>query len=111
MKDLLNNQENECMKLIIQAKEKQMAKMSAKLDNRGTTPNKYWSIISRFLNKRKVPTIPPIFADCKLVSNFKLKSELFNSHFAVQCTSVKNASTLPKPKYRNDKRLNSFTTN
>ena len=32
-----------------------------------------------------------------------------NSHFAAQYTPVKNASTLPKFKYRTDKRLNSFT--
>ena len=32
-KDLLNNQANECTRLIIQAKEKHIAKMSAKLDN------------------------------------------------------------------------------
>ena len=38
--------------------------------------------------------IPPIPADDKLVSDFKVKSELFNIHFAAQCTPVKNASTL-----------------
>ena len=52
--------------------------------------------------------IPPILADGKLVSDFKIKSQL-NSHFAAQCTPVKKASTLPKFKYRTDKRLNSFT--
>ena len=56
-----------------------------------------------------MPAIPPILADGKLVSDFKIKYELFNSHFAAQCTPVKNASTLPKFKYRTDKRLNSFT--
>ena len=99
-KDLLNNQANECTKLIIQVKEKHIAKMSAKLDNPGTAPKTYWSIKRRCLNKRKTPAIRPILAD-----------ELFNSHFAVQCTPVKNASILPKFKYRTDKRLNSFTIN
>ena len=56
--------------------------MSAKLDNPNTAPKTYWSIISRILNKRKIPAIPPILADVKLVSNFKIKSELFDSHFA-----------------------------
>ena len=50
-----------------------------------------------------MPSIPPILADGKLVSDFKIKFELFNSYFAAQCTPVKNASTLPKFKYRNDK--------
>ena len=58
-----------------------------------------------------MPAIPPILADGKLVSDFKIKSELFNSHLAAQCTPVKNASTLPKFKYGPDKRLNSFTIN
>ena len=38
-KDLLNSQENECTRLIIQAKEKHVAKMSAKLHNPNTAPN------------------------------------------------------------------------
>ena len=43
-----------------------------------------------------MPAISPIFADGKLVSDFKIKSELYQS-------------TLPKFKYRTDKRLISFT--
>ena len=93
------------------AKEKHTANMSAKLDNSNTAPKTHWSIISRILNKRKMPAIQPIPAVGKLVSNFKIKSDLFNSHFASQCTAVKNASTLPKFKYRTDKRLNSFKFN
>ena len=58
-----------------------------------------------------MPAIPPILADGKLVSDFKIKSEHFNSHFAANCTPVKSASTLPKLKYRTDKHLNCFTTN
>ena len=78
-KDLLNNQVNECTRLIIQAKKtskqtkkktkKQIAKMSAKLDNPNTAPKTYWSIRSRFLNKRKMPATPSIFADGKLISD------------------------------------------
>ena len=44
-KNLLNNQANRCTKLIIQAKEKNISKMSAKLDNPNTTPKTYWSIL------------------------------------------------------------------
>ena len=43
--------------------------------------------MSRFLNK-KIPVIPLILADRKLVSDFKIKSELYNSHFATRCTPV-----------------------
>ena len=107
-KDLLINQANQCTMLTIQAKEKHIAKMSAKLDNPNTARKTYWSIISRFLNRRKMP---PILADGKLVSDFKIKAELFNPHFAAQFALVKNASALPEFKYRTDKRLNSFTFN
>ena len=58
-----------------------------------------------------MPNIPPILANGKLVSDLKIKSELFNSHFAAQCTTVKNASRLPKSKFRTDKSLNSFIIN
>ena len=109
--DLLNNQANECTRLIVQAKEKHIAKMSTKLDNPNTAPKTHWSIVRRFFNRRKMPTIPPILVDGKHVSDFKIKTELFHSHFAAHCTPVKNASALPKFKYRTDKRLNSFTIN
>ena len=55
-----------------------------------------------------MPSILPILADGKLVSNFKAKSGLFNSHFAAQYSPVKNPSTLPKFKYRTDKLLTSL---
>ena len=51
-KDLLNNQANECTRLIAQAKEKHIAKMSSKLDNPNAAPKTYWPI-SRFLKKKK----------------------------------------------------------
>ena len=36
-----------------------------------------------------MPAIRSILADGKLVSGFKTECELFNSHFAAQCTPVK----------------------
>ena len=50
----------------------------------------------RFLNKRKMPAIPPILAHGRLVSDFKIKSEHFNSHFAAQCTPVKECKCITK---------------
>ena len=61
-KNLLNNQANECTRFVIQAKEKHIAKISAKLVNPNTAPKTYWSIISKFLNRSKMPPIPPILA-------------------------------------------------
>ena len=45
---------------VIQAKEKHTAKINAKLDNPNTAPKMYWSIMTRFLSKKKMPVIPLI---------------------------------------------------
>ena len=55
----------------------------------------YWSLLSSFLNNRKIPLIPPLFHENKVVINFKEKSELFNAFFAKQCSLIKNISKLP----------------
>ena len=46
------NQANQCTKLIIEAKQNYIAKMSSKLDCPGTSPKTYWSIINKLLNKK-----------------------------------------------------------
>ena len=46
-----------------------------------------------------------------MISDFKIKSEHFNSYFAAHCTPVKNSSTLPTLKYKTKSRLNSFNIN
>ena len=43
-----------------------------------------------FSNNRKIPVIPPLFHCNKFVTNFKKKTELFNSVFAKQCSLIKN---------------------
>ena len=62
--------------------------MSAKLDNLKTVPKTYWSIINKFLSNKKIPIIPPILVNGELVSDFKQKANMFNSHFASQCTLI-----------------------
>ena len=55
----------------------------------------YWSILTRFLNK-KITITPLSLFDGKLMSDFKEKVDFFNSHFAAQCTVVNNTSALPE---------------
>ena len=67
---ILINQPNECTKRIIEAKQNYIAKMGSKLDRADTASETYWAIINRFLNKRKIPNIPHLFVNNKLVSDF-----------------------------------------
>ena len=49
-----------------------------------TAPKTYWSTINRFLNTKKIPVIPFILVNGKLISDFQKKVNLFNNHFASQ---------------------------
>ena len=89
-KEMLLYQVSKCTKLIIEAKDKHLAKLSSKLDNPDTAPKTYWSIVNRFLNNKKIPIIPPVLFEGKLISDFEKKAELFNNYFAPQCSLVKN---------------------
>ena len=110
-KETLINQSNECTKLVTEAKQNYIAKMSLKLDFPDTASETYWAIINRFLNKKKIPNIPPLLVNNKLVSDFHKKAELFNRHFAEQCTLVQNTSTLPVFNFKTNNRLKSFDIN
>ena len=110
-KEMLLHQTSECTKLIVEAKDKYQAKLSSKLDNPDTARKTYCSIINKFLNNKNVPIIPPVLFEGKLISDFQEKDELFNNHFASQCSLVKNASALPNLEYKTDERLNYFEIN
>ena len=58
------------------------------------------------LKQQKIPLIPPLFHENKFVTNFKEKAELFNFHFATQCSLISNSSKLLSYiKYLTDNRL------
>ena len=52
------HQVSECTKLIVEAKDKHLPKLSSRLGNPDTTPKTYWSMINRFLNNKMTPIIP-----------------------------------------------------
>ena len=103
-KEILINQSNEYTNFIIEAKQNYMAKMSSKLDCPDTASKTYWAIINKFLNKKKLPNIPLLLFNNKLASDFHKKAELFNRHFAEQCTLVQNTSTLPVFNFKTNNR-------
>ena len=73
-KEMLLHQARKCTKLIVEAKDKHLAKLSSKLDSPDTAPKTYWSIINRFLNKKKIPIIPPVLFEGKLISDLEKKA-------------------------------------
>ena len=107
-KEALDFQAKECTSLIIESKERFIAKMSAKLDNPKTVPKTYWSIINKFLSNKKTPIIPPVLVNGELVSDFEQKANFFNNYFASQCTPVKNGIKLQNFSYKTEKVLTSF---
>ena len=89
----------------MQAKTDSIAKLSAKLDVPTLALKTYWTIVSRFLNKKKISTIRPVLVNGKLISHFREKFDHINFYFATQCPSK-----LSKLKYETKDRLNSYGT-
>ena len=56
--------------------------ISKKSSDPSTSPKCYWTLLKTLLNGRKISCIPPLFHDNKFITNFKEKSEIFNSHCA-----------------------------
>ena len=52
--NLVVNTANECTRLIIAAKEKNLTRLSAKLEDASTAPKTYWSILNSILSNKKI---------------------------------------------------------
>ena len=70
-------------------------RLSSKLSDPKTPSKAYWTILKSIFSNKKIPKIPPLFVDDNVVSDFKEKANLFNSHFAKQCSLLENNSQLP----------------
>ena len=81
--------------LISNSKSEYYNRLSSKLIDHKTSSKAYWTILKSIFSNKKIPKIPPLFVNDEVVSNFQEKATLFNSHFAKQCTILKNNSSLP----------------
>ena len=69
--------------------------LSTKLAKQKSNPKTYWSVLKRFLSNRKIPCIPSLFHENKLVTDFSEKAEIFNFYFSKQCSLINSDSSLP----------------
>ena len=73
----LNSCSKYCTEIINDDKDKFLNRLSAKLDGPNTSAKSYWSITTNFLNNKKIPTIPLLFFNGTLISDFKQKPNIF----------------------------------
>ena len=88
---------SECAKYIETSKQNHLHDLGNKLANKCTGQKTYWKIVNNFLNKSKIPRIPPLLVDNKFVINCKEKASLFNNYFVAQCQPFISNSFLPPP--------------
>ena len=102
----LCNFSRRCKDAIDNAKQNYYTKLGNDLNNPDIGSKKYWSILNRFLNKRKIPKIPPVQNDRNiLVTDVSEKANVFNSFFANQCSLINTDSILPPDVFFTDHRL------
>ena len=98
----------EISSLILKAKEDYLKKQGARLADPSTSKKTYWKIINGFLNKCKVPRIPPLFCQGKFFTDCKQKATIFNNYFAKQCTPFLTDSVLPNLVYLTNEKFSSI---
>ena len=91
----------------MEAKKNYILKMTKKLADSNTSSKSYWTILNRLLYNKKLPTIPPLVVDGKMVSDFCKRANIFNNFFASICTFI-DIICLPSFSYTTGSRIKSF---
>ena len=73
---------SELSEMILKRKIDYQLQLSDKLNDPETTAKAYWSVLKTLYNRKKIPLIPPILVNKKLISNFKEKANHFSNFFA-----------------------------
>ena len=73
---------SELSEMILKRKIDYQLQLSDKLNDPETTAKAYWSVLKTLYNRKKIPLIPPILVNKKLISNFKEKTNHFSNFFA-----------------------------
>ena len=93
----------------VSQRQKWVQAMNKKLNYQSTAQKFSWSILNWFLKKNKIPIIPTIFHNVKIMSDFKEQADPFKSIFVFQSTNLSNSSVLPNIKFHTNTRLGSFS--
>ena len=80
---------NECVEIISAAKDEYIIQMCEKLNDHITSPKTYWKLINCFLSNKKIPVIPPLLLNGKIISNFSQKVSIFNSFLCLNAFHYK----------------------
>ena len=84
----------ELSELITNRKEDYNRHLANKLNDPQSSPKTFWKILKTFYNGNKIPLIPPIIVNNKLVSDYEEKANHFHKFFASQCTPINNDSQI-----------------
>jgi hypothetical protein len=101
----VDTSKSEIINIILDSKEKYLISQGSRLADPSTGSKTYWKILNTFLNKIKVPRIPPIFHDGDFITDCKEKATKFNDYFALQCTPFVTDSVLPPLTYLTNNRF------
>ena len=72
---------SEISQMISKRKKEYYDQLSKKLNDPLTSSKTYWSILKTFYSGTKIPLIPPIIIDKKVITNFREKANFFNNFF------------------------------
>ena len=80
----------EFSEMILKRKNDYHHQLSDKLNDPETSAKPCWSNLKILYNGKKIPLIPLILVNNKLISNFKEKANHLNDLFACHCTPISN---------------------
>ena len=83
---------------LISIRKEEYNNLSKKLNDPNTSAKIYWLILKSFYKGNRVPLIPPLLVNNKIVSDFTEKANLSNDFFASQCTPISNSGIFPSRK-------------
>ena len=82
--EIVDKEAAELSEMIQNRKERYFYDLSVKLNNPQTSPKTYWFVIKSCCKGRRIPIIPPLSVNGKIITDFNEKTNLFNKYFSSQ---------------------------